>query len=226
MPTPSQSLYPSPGLYPGDVGPFTQRLLDSWHPWLDVAPTLDLYNWLVAIGAMFDTVTGLVQDQGFSDDADYTPGWSVLLDPDNCPTAFLPWLGQFVGVVVPPGTDDATARSLVKAEAGFQRGTPGAITTAATRNLTGTQSCVLLERTGINAPDAYHFLLICHPSEVLSVSELKAAVNAVRPAGLTWDLVLTDSWTIFQMEGQYATVAALEGAFTTVNGLERDQVGS
>ena len=55
------------------------------------------------------------EDQGFPDatDGSYRAGWSSLLSVDDCPTQFLPWLGQWVGVYVPPGTADATRTAAV-----------------------------------------------------------------------------------------------------------------
>lgn len=198
---------------------FTQGVLNSLSSWNDTAGNWASYN--TALGAMFEQVFGIVSDQGSPDQAGYTAGWSTLLDPDACPTWALPFCGMFVGVYVPPGTADATARSLIKAESGFQRGTAAAIISAAQRSLTGTQSVSLLERT----PDPYSFVLTVRPEELLSAATLTASVNAVKPAGIVWTLVQTDTWNIFQMEASQGTLSALEANFLTVTGLEQDQVG-
>ena len=221
MPDPVGGLYPSPTLYPGiPDGPFTTLLLESMASWVDPAGALTAYN--EAIGSMFDPVAEIVYDVGSPDQpATYTPGWSVLLDPDNCPTQYLPYCSQFNGTGVQPGTADADARSLIKSEAGFNRGTPSAIVTAAKRFLTGTQSCILLERT----PDPYSIAVIVRPEQVIDLTKLTNAVLAVKPAGIVLAVIQTDGWVIFQMEASQATLSALEANFATITGLEGDQVG-
>lgn len=172
---------------------FTEGLLSSMAPWVAQSP--DYAGYLTAFGAMFDPVYALVSDQGSPDDpANYTAGWSTLLNVETCPTQYLPWLGMFVGVYVAPGTADATARALISAKAGFGRGTPAAIVATAQQFLSGTQSCVLQERTAADgSEDAYHFVLVVRPEQVLSVNGLIAAVNLVKPAGVQWTLVQADA---------------------------------
>lgn len=188
------------------MGQFTDGVLNSAAPL--TADSSDLVNYLTALGEMFDPVYDIVSDQGYPDDPDYVPGWSSLLDPDNCPAEFLPYLAQFNGTVVPPGTDAVTARAIIKGESGMQRGTGiggtynsstmpagGSIVAAAQRNLTGTQSVTLIERMNGSGADAYSFILIVRPEEVLSATALTAAVNAVKPAGIVWTLVQIDAYT-------------------------------
>jgi hypothetical protein len=63
--------------------------------------------------------------------------WDPLLDVDLSPDWNLPYLGQFVGVRVTPGATPAQARQQIKAEGGFQRGTPGAMIAAVKPTLGG-----------------------------------------------------------------------------------------
>lgn len=174
---------------------FTAGVQASLLPWGDYGS--DWQNLNAAYASMFEAVYSIVADQGSPDEpATYTAGWSTLLDPTQCPTAYLPYLSMFNGTGVQPNTPDAVARSIIEAEAGFQRGTPGAIRNAVVTNLTRTQSCVILERTaGNGTPDPYGFVIIVRPEEVTSVTALQAAVDAIRPAGLVWTLILTDAWT-------------------------------
>src|SRR5947209_2846659 len=83
----------------------------------------------------------------------------------------------------------------------------------------------LLARTAPGGADPYHFNLQAHPSECPDPTALRNAVDSVRPAGVRWTLVLSDTWTIFQMEAAYASISALEAAFTTITGLETDNPG-
>lgn len=210
----------------GGTGPFTTQLLASFQPWLQYDPQNALYNLLVAYGSMAEQVFAIVQDVGSPDvPATFTAGWSTLLDPTSCPAEFIPYGAQFVGVQIQPGTDQAVARAAWLAESGFSRGTPTAIVSAAQQFLTGSQSCVLFERQG-TGDLAYSFILVVRPEQVVSVTQLTAAVNAVKPAGITWELVQTDGWTIAGMEASEVTLGALEANFLTINGLENDQPGT
>lgn len=197
MAWPSPSLSPSTSLFPGPNGPFAQQILNSLQPWLAHDPAGVLQNLLQAYAAIAEQVFDIVQDVGSPDaPATFQAGWSTLLDPDNCPAQFIPYGAQFVGVQIPPSTAPATARALWKAHAGFQRGTPAAIIAAAQLYLTGSQSVLLLERQGSSGPlAAYEFVLQVRPEQVVSATQLQAAVDAVRPAGVTWTLVQTDGIT-------------------------------
>jgi len=164
---------------------------------------------------MFDQVYDLVADVGSPDEpATYTAGWSILLDPTTCPEAFLPFCGCFTGTVIAPGTDEATARAKILAEAGFNRGTLAAIQAAALRNLT-TSFLIVQERTAASgSPDPYHLVIGFRPADLLTTEqELINACEAVKPAGIqityvdsagyTWDEAIhtwaadTLSWTSY-----------------------------
>jgi hypothetical protein len=127
-------------------------------------------------------------------------------DTAICPTDQLGYLGQFVGVSLPPDVDDATARSLITGEAGTHRGTPSAIEMAAKRYLSGTQSVINVERT---RPDGsrsgYWFVLIVKPEEVIDAVALTAAVNAVKPGGVLWALVESDGAPWVSDSGTWAS---------------------
>jgi hypothetical protein len=88
-----------------------------------------------AIGIAVDPVYTLVAGYGFDGDPDYVPGYGALFDPLIADPANLPYLGQFVGVTIPTGTDPITARALVIAENGKNRGTLTAIRSAVERSI-------------------------------------------------------------------------------------------
>lgn len=113
------------------MGLFGDALVAKQWPWM--TPSYAIF--CQALGAMFDPVGFLAQDQGLDGDAGYVPGWGVLFDVERCPTAYLPYLAQFVGVTVPAGTSDAQARALIRAEGGLQRGKPAAIRSAIQRSI-------------------------------------------------------------------------------------------
>lgn len=171
---------------------FGDRLAGRLAPWL----TDDLGTYAQAIGTMFDPLEQIVADVGMDGDPDYMPGYGVLLDIETCPTEDLGYLGQYVGVPVPVGVDDATARSLIRAEGGIGRGTLASVRAAILRHLTGTQSLVIFERTALDgSPDAYQAVVHLRPSEVADLQTIKDAVNAVKPAGILINYIVSDGYT-------------------------------
>jgi hypothetical protein len=217
---------------------FTEGIQDSMAPWAPPGSDFDLFN--QALGAMFETVFGIVADQGSPDEPDsYQAGWSILLNPTACAATFplfLPWLALFVGAAVPIGASEGTALATILGEQGFARGQGfggsytsangvdgGPVVTAAQSQLTGLQNVALIER--INAagnPDPYHFVIVVLTSQVVSVAALTAAVNAVKPGGVQWTLVETTSWTISELEADYSTISSIEAAFASITALEGD----
>jgi hypothetical protein len=174
-----------------------ERLSESL-AWMPGDQTLLWY--FDAMGWLFP-MASIVVGQGDDGDQAYQPGYGQLFtvlprffgDTAICTTDQLPYVAQFAGVDLPPGVDDPTARSLITSEAGTNRGTPSAIVAAAQRNLTGAQHVINLERyrpDGVR--DAYWFVLIVRPEEVIDANALTLAVNAVKPGGLKWGLVQTD----------------------------------
>lgn len=176
-------------------GPFTTGVQASLAPWADSGGVFEKF--VGCYSGLFDQVAALVTPSGSPDEpASYAAGWSSLLDPQTCPDQFLPYCGQFVGVQIPTGTSDVSARAMIEAEAGFSTGTLAGVTAAAQQWLTGSQSVTILERTAANgAADAYHFVLIVTPSQVVGVAGLTAAVNAAKPVGVQWTLVQQAGYT-------------------------------
>lgn len=175
--------------------------------WLQGDETLQWY--IDAIGALFQQAAAIATDQGTDGEIvdgnfPYQTGYGSIFcvnprfegDTATCPTDQLPYLAQYVGVTIPPNTDDATARTLITAELGQHRGTPSAILCAARRFLTGTQSVTNLERT---RPDGsrsgYWFVLVVRSDEVVSESLLIDAVSAVKPAGVMFAVIQQDAYT-------------------------------
>lgn len=163
----------------------------------DLAPWMtDHLAWYVdSLAGMFEPTWDIVSEQGTDGQPGFLPGYGVLLDVDSCPASGLGYLGQYVGVAIPAGSSESTARALVRNKAGFQRGTAAAIIGAAQAWLTGTQSVSLFERTASNGTvDAYHFILVVRPEEVVDLTKLTAAVSAVKPGGVMFTVSESDSY--------------------------------
>jgi hypothetical protein len=122
----------------------------------------DLLAHARAIGLMFSQVEAFAADL-----YDGTPGWSVMLDVDRCPTEGLPYLAQWVGERLPIGiTDDPNPANPVVTREGCiglgqgrsdarqwiidtpnqYRGTPESVARAAQRWLTGSKLVMIAEQ--------------------------------------------------------------------------------
>lgn len=191
------------------VGSFGAELYEAVEPlaWADEENGWALLTLCGAIGEMFQQV----RDLG-SPDPDGNPGWSQLLDVTRCPTAYLPWLGQFVGVQVDTSLTDTQQRSQITNEAGMARGSLAAIRGAAQKYLTGSRTVQILERVG---GDAYAFTVVTYTSETPDSAAVSAALAAAKPAGLvmTYEAVTGQIWA--QLEANYATWADVIAAYTT-----------
>lgn len=122
---------------------FRDRLLEQLAPFQTIDNSGHFYILCDAIGAMFQPVEDLA-----SDGPNGEPGWSILLDIDRIPAAYLGYLAQFVGVRLVNGLDDAAQRERVRSCGGFNRGRPASIVAAAKQSLTGNQNVILVERDG------------------------------------------------------------------------------
>lgn len=193
---------PIPNTYT-PVSVYGALLIQAMAPWM----TLHL-AWLCdAVGVMVDPYWLTVSDTGVDGDANYLPGYGQLFNIQpavgqagygaaTCPAVDLGYAAQFVGASIPTGTDAVTARSLVMAEAGLNRGTPSAVIAAAKRNLSATQSVAYIERRYVDGtPNAGWFGLVVRPEELTSLSAFTAAINATKFGGLMWWLVQSDAFT-------------------------------
>jgi len=203
-----RALDPAPDLsatLPPPLGACGERLYAALDPlaWLD-----EDYGWALAIltgsvGSMFDEVDGLARD---------TPegvGWSSVLDLYRCPDAWLPWLGQFVGALVPVGATADAARAQIAGLSGFGRGRREAIIAAAQATLTGNKTVYLQERYG---GDAYILAVRTIASETPSAAATQAAVLSQKPGGLVLDFGATTENTYDSTRVKYASYAALNAA--------------
>lgn len=114
------------------------------------------------------------------DQADGTPGWANLLNTATCDLSSLPFIGQFVGAVIPPGSSRATALGIIASHAAGGRGRPSTIVAAVQATLTGSKLCVLTERD----TSPYHATITVYNVQMPDNAATLAAIAAVKPAGL------------------------------------------
>ncbi len=202
------------------ASPFGDRLIEHLEPWTETSE--DLERVCVAIGAMgFDALLELVEEEGSEGEPGWVPAWGRLLNVELCPGKYLPFLAQWVGVEVPKGASEEEARSLIREQPARLRGTLGSIETAIRRSLTGEKAFKVVERrNAANEEDAYHFLIIIYSeAELPSQVVLEANVNAVKPAGVFYTIIVGDL-TYAVLEAAHTTYAELEAAHTTYADME------
>lgn len=122
------------------------------------------------------------------DAPDGTPGWASLFNLPTASSQQAAYLGQYVGVVVPPGSSTSKARRLVRERSGFARGRPATIVAAVRALLTGSQIVTLLERTD----GAWTHTIRVWRSQVLDEAAIEQVLAEVKPAGDIFTLVLVN----------------------------------
>jgi hypothetical protein len=198
-----------------------QRLYDSMGPLM----VLDEDNgwagayFCAALCAPLDPIADVVLDG-----EDGSPGWTVIFDPDNCPAAWLPWLAQFVGVVLPPNLDEAGQRLRIKETDGFKRGTVAAIQGAARQHLTGpdgtgaTATVYLNERQG----GAYKLGVATLVSETADTAIVEAAIREQKPAGITLTYTTVVGGDYATLKSTHVDYADVKAEFTDYDELRAD----
>jgi hypothetical protein len=163
-----------------------------------------LQDFCEAIGVPFEWVVTYALDQD-----DGTAGWSLLMSPWTCPAEGLPWLGQFVGVDVNASYTETQQRAQIAAHAGYNRGTPAAITLAAQATLTGRRQVFLTERLD---GDPWQLSVVTYTAETPDPTATLAAIWSQTPAGIVVTYS-TEVWDYTVIKAQQATYTALLGAY-------------
>lgn len=168
--------------------------LPEIHRTLDAAqlPAYPLKRFLSAmtdqVGAVFDIVERADFEPVDSREDD-TQATSDLVDPATAEPAWLPWLGQLVGVRVNTGlTEQAQRDQAAGAVSGFRAGTRPAIAEAARSVLTGTRHAEVYART-VSVPGdggRWDVLIVTRASETPAGVDVVAAVieKGAKPAGV------------------------------------------
>lgn len=106
------------------------------------------------------------------------PAWAILFDVDLCPAGSLPYLAQYVGVVLTPEMSEEQIREELREPTGWARGRLPAIRLAGQRTLTGTRRVIVRPRT----PEVgFHYIRTLQaetPDQERTRAQLRAAVPA------------------------------------------------
>lgn len=204
---------------------FADQLYDQLSPLAgqDAANGYALQNFLGAIGEMYEEVKVWADD-----DEDGNVGWSILLDLNRCPTDMLPWLGQFVGAQVDPTLSDANQRLQISQVQAWARGSLAAIKAAPVPYLTGTKAVIVIERDNAAAPGqaAYGLTVYTITSETTDTTKVRAALMAVKPAGIILNYATISGWSYAGVFTSDATENVVYTTYKTYNGVRTNTPGS
>lgn len=171
--------------------------------------TQDLQKFCEALSLPQEIVKELV-----GEGADGEPAWSLAFDVDNCPASVLPYLAQFVGVVITPEMTEEQIRNEIRKPTGWERGQDASILIAIQRTLTGTKWVTLRP----NNPETGKTYIATLLSETVSPTRTSTIARSVVPA---WSVLVYEALegvTVAALSaGKYETVATLSAAFVDVD---------
>lgn len=182
-----------------------------------------------SLPAWWSAIAGPLEDlDALAQATDTDPGFGTLLDADTVPYDYLRWFGQAVGVSIPRGSPEASARASVQTPAGLRRGTLDAIKAAVLPTLVPVNplvpaTVIILERTagGWDAADnPYHLTVATFTDETPSPSTTQAAALSQKPIGNIMDVVQISHWVMLTILANYASFDAVKAAFPTFNALK------
>lgn len=183
----------------------------GWFTEKDEANDWALLKFCAAWVGMLDPVYELAREREGRD------AWAILLDPDNCPAKGLPYLAQYVGVILTADMTEAQQRAEIKHPTGWRRGELESIVLAAQRTLTGTKRVIVHPRT----PEIGSHYIRTLATETPSEERTREVLRAALPAWEKLDYEALTGVTVGDLEaGWPESVAELEGAFTDLADIE------
>lgn len=180
-----------------------------------------------ALGRMRQAVSDLVRD---SEDG---PGWSLATDVTRAPGAdseidMLPFLAMLAGVRLAPELDDRERRLAIRQRDGYWRGRAEAIVSFAGRYTVDGSGVSARERysarlgAGVDAP--YHGQVRIRRSRLkpgVDEETLRRRVLARIPAGLIYDVVISDAADFEQVREDFSDFDDLARSFDDFDDLAR-----
>jgi hypothetical protein len=189
------------------------RLYDALGPlaYQDAELGYPLGHYCNAIGSMLADVDELVRE------TDTHTGWAKAMDVDVAPISVLPWLAQFVGVVLEPQGDQDRfewsdrQRDRIRTHNAYERGTVLALVRGAQEWLTGTKTVYLRERD----TTAWHMTIVTLVSETPDPAGMLSNLRTEhKAAGLTLAHNMVTGWDYIGIDSAYATYTAIDTDFS------------
>lgn len=112
--------------------------------------------------------------------------WQILFDPDLCPAECLPYLAQYVGVVITPEMSEAQVRREIREPTGWARGRPPAIRIATFRTLrpVATEELMVIIRSRTPGPGQHYIRTL-----LSQTPEPDRAEYVIRRAVPAWEVL-------------------------------------
>ncbi len=135
------------------------------------------------------------------------PAFGILFDVDLCPAACLPYLAQYVGVVLTPEMTEAQMRNEIREPTGWARGREPAIRIAGLRTLrpVGAEPLVFVIRPRTPEPGVHYIRTLA--SQTPDEERTRAALRAALPAWEVLDYEAFDSATYADIDAAHTTYA-------------------
>lgn len=192
-----------------DLGSFAEDIYNRLYPFhtrsLDGAELTDEdLNWSLLI--YLGTIAGQWQElEDLMRDGDH-PGYSALLDINRIKDAGLPWLSQFLGIVLPPGLTPAEIRAEIEGPTGFKRGSVSAVAYAAQRRLTGEKNVIINERVG---DDPNILGIVTFLDETPNPALTEQDIEDQLPWEISLQYTVEDGWTYSGLRTAFDDYAAI-----------------
>jgi len=143
------------------------------------------------------------------------PAWAILFDVDMCPAESLPYLAQWVGVVITPEMSEAQIREELREPTGWARGQLPSIRLTGKRTLIGSRRVIVRVR---EPAVGFHYIRTLK-SETPEEERTRAQLRTAVPAWEVLDYAAIDGVTVSDVAAGWDTVADLAAAFTSVEDL-------
>lgn len=174
-------------------------------------------GFMSALGAVFDPVVQVVQPVGEK------PPFAILFCPEECPTEWLPWVGQCVGIqpseietLIASG-QEVLARQWLSHPINYNRGKVSAQELAAKATLTGSQTLYFYPRYG---GEAFVTKVATLSSQTPNPTATKEAILSQMAAWETLIYETVSGGTLAILEASHAKLSEVEAAHTSVADLE------
>jgi hypothetical protein len=148
-----------------------------------------------------------------------------LLDPDQTPAKWVPWLGQFIDAGIPENGsgNEAVDRAKIKDPPRRRRGTVPAILEEVSKRLVGTRSIYYTERDV--GGSAWHGFMAIQPSELApgeTQASIQALVNSIKPSPIIIDVNLAGGSDYNALLSTHTTYLQVYSTFADYNEVKRD----
>jgi hypothetical protein len=170
-----------------------------------------------AVGTMWQDMEEIIRDELADPDdpnpGGITPGYGTVMDVDEAPESWLPWLAQFVGVTIPQGLIREQMENLILGVGGMWRCTPKAIEEAVRTTLTGEKHLLMVERF---EGKAYKVLIVTFKKQTPHEAETKRIAEEAMPGGTFVVYVCVEGWTYQELKETVKTYQQLKEEYAPV----------